>query len=187
MIVSRPTWSRSAPARSTCSSRSPRNCAATFREQRDYLTQLDAAIGDADHGANMTRGFTAVEAKLEPVELLNVSYDPTRELYEEYNAAFVKRWKADGIPVMVARDIVPLRRQPQVRPIKPRPEPVAAGPGDASMSVLRLAATHGRGEVEWISTWPGAANADARTAQLLDLREGLGRTAQWYFDQGLLK
>jgi sulfate/thiosulfate-binding protein len=29
-----------------------------------------------------------------PVELLNVSYDPTRELYVEYNAAFIKHWKA---------------------------------------------------------------------------------------------
>jgi len=28
------------------------------------LTQLDAAIGDADHGANMARGFTAVKGKL---------------------------------------------------------------------------------------------------------------------------
>jgi sulfate/thiosulfate transport system substrate-binding protein len=28
-----------------------------------------------------------------PVTLLNVSYDPTRELYEEYNAAFAKYWK----------------------------------------------------------------------------------------------
>lgn len=28
--------------------------------QRDYLTQLDAAIGDGDHGTNMNRGFTAV-------------------------------------------------------------------------------------------------------------------------------
>jgi sulfate transport system substrate-binding protein len=28
------------------------------------------------------------------VELLNVSYDPTRELYQEYNAAFAKNWKA---------------------------------------------------------------------------------------------
>src|SRR5215210_2138971 len=28
------------------------------------------------------------------VELLNVSYDPTRELYEEVNAAFIKGWKA---------------------------------------------------------------------------------------------
>jgi phosphoenolpyruvate---glycerone phosphotransferase subunit DhaL len=38
--------------------------AAAIAEQRDYLTQLDAAIGDADHGANMNRGFAAVQAKL---------------------------------------------------------------------------------------------------------------------------
>ena len=30
----------------------------------------------------------------QPVSLLNVSYDPTRELYAEYNAAFAKYWKA---------------------------------------------------------------------------------------------
>jgi sulfate transport system substrate-binding protein len=29
-----------------------------------------------------------------PTELLNVSYDPTRELYQDYNAAFAKYWKA---------------------------------------------------------------------------------------------
>jgi sulfate transport system substrate-binding protein len=28
-----------------------------------------------------------------PVELLNVSYDPTRELYQDYNNAFAKHWK----------------------------------------------------------------------------------------------
>src|SRR5271169_5068594 len=28
------------------------------------------------------------------VTLLNVSYDPTRELYQDYNAAFAKYWKA---------------------------------------------------------------------------------------------
>jgi dihydroxyacetone kinase-like protein len=39
-------------------------CAVSIAEQRDYLTQLDAAIGDADHGTNMNRGFTAVEAKM---------------------------------------------------------------------------------------------------------------------------
>src|SRR5918911_1302104 len=38
--------------------------AATLHEQRDYLTQLDAAIGDADHGTNMDRGFSAVVVKL---------------------------------------------------------------------------------------------------------------------------
>jgi len=39
-------------------------CSAAIAEQKDYLTQLDAAIGDADHGSNMTRGFAAVEQKL---------------------------------------------------------------------------------------------------------------------------
>ena len=34
-------------------------------ENKDLLTQLDAAIGDADHGANMDRGLSAVVAALE--------------------------------------------------------------------------------------------------------------------------
>src|SRR5437588_4254382 len=42
--------------------------AAAVREQRDYLTQLDAGIGDADHGTNMDRGFTAVVEKLDGIE-----------------------------------------------------------------------------------------------------------------------
>jgi dihydroxyacetone kinase-like protein len=33
---------------------------SAVRERADYLTQLDAAIGDGDHGTNMTRGFDAV-------------------------------------------------------------------------------------------------------------------------------
>ncbi len=33
---------------------------AAVGERADYLTQLDAAIGDGDHGINMTRGFAAV-------------------------------------------------------------------------------------------------------------------------------
>ena len=36
-------------------------------------------------------GAAAVAA---PVELLNVSYDPTRELYRDIDAAFARRWKA---------------------------------------------------------------------------------------------
>jgi dihydroxyacetone kinase-like protein len=31
-----------------------------IKERSDYLTQLDAAIGDGDHGINMRRGFDAV-------------------------------------------------------------------------------------------------------------------------------
>jgi dihydroxyacetone kinase-like protein len=35
--------------------------AGSVAAERDYLTQLDAAIGDGDHGINMDRGFSAVQ------------------------------------------------------------------------------------------------------------------------------
>lgn len=39
--------------------------AAAVDREAGRLTDLDAAIGDADHGSNMQRGFTAVTAVLE--------------------------------------------------------------------------------------------------------------------------
>jgi phosphoenolpyruvate---glycerone phosphotransferase subunit DhaL len=39
--------------------------AGVIEANRDHLTQLDAAIGDADHGINLARGFTAVLAALD--------------------------------------------------------------------------------------------------------------------------
>src|SRR5271154_5650000 len=35
-----------------------------------------------------------ISASAKEIKLLNVSYDPTRELYTEYNAVFAKYWKA---------------------------------------------------------------------------------------------
>jgi len=35
------------------------------------------------------------ETKKEPIELLNVSYDPTRELYQEFNEVFAKYWEEE--------------------------------------------------------------------------------------------
>jgi dihydroxyacetone kinase-like protein len=37
----------------------------SVRAERDHLVQLDAAIGDGDHGTNMTRGFEAVVQALD--------------------------------------------------------------------------------------------------------------------------
>ena len=54
---------------------------------RRHLIQALAAT------ALTASAFTAI-AQPAPVTLLNVSYDPTRELYVEYNAAFIKHWKA---------------------------------------------------------------------------------------------
>ncbi|MFD5065083.1 dihydroxyacetone kinase subunit DhaL [Streptomyces sp. NPDC058394] len=39
--------------------------AAAVDREADHLTELDSAIGDADHGSNMQRGFAAVTAVLE--------------------------------------------------------------------------------------------------------------------------
>ena len=53
-----------------------REIEASVRAERDHLVQLDAAIGDADHGINMARGFEAVvqalaaDAGLPPGKLL---------------------------------------------------------------------------------------------------------------------
>ncbi|TVZ07409.1 dihydroxyacetone kinase subunit L [Trebonia kvetii] len=41
------------------------SAAAVVEANRDHLTQLDAAIGDADHGTNLARGFTAVLGALD--------------------------------------------------------------------------------------------------------------------------
>ena len=42
-----------------------RNFARLVAENRDHLTELDAAIGDADHGSNMDRGMKATVAALD--------------------------------------------------------------------------------------------------------------------------
>ena len=44
-----------------------RGFAKVVSENKEYLTQLDSAIGDADHGINMDRGMQAAQAKLDGV------------------------------------------------------------------------------------------------------------------------
>jgi sulfate transport system substrate-binding protein len=57
--------------------------------RRPFL-QLAASIALA----GVSIGSTVQAQSPAPITLLNVSYDPTRELYVEYNAAFTKYWKA---------------------------------------------------------------------------------------------
>src|SRR6476469_8469457 len=40
-------------------------------------------------------GFGAVGQAHADTAFLNVSYDPTRELYQDFNQAFAKKWKAE--------------------------------------------------------------------------------------------
>ena len=43
-----------------------------MHENAAYLTELDSAIGDADHGANMDRGFQAIVAVLDETSFCSV-------------------------------------------------------------------------------------------------------------------
>lgn len=45
-------------------------------------------------GAASAAGFVSGPARAEEIKLLNVSYDPTRELYTELNARFAEAWAA---------------------------------------------------------------------------------------------
>jgi len=47
--------------------------------------------------------FLTIPQTAASIEILNVSYDPTRELYQEVNAAFIARWKASTGQDLVIR------------------------------------------------------------------------------------
>lgn len=47
--------------------------AAEIEQHKDYLTQLDAAVGDADHEINIDRGFKKVISQLPNVAEQDIS------------------------------------------------------------------------------------------------------------------
>ena len=81
--------------------------AADVAEQRDYLVDLDRAIGDGDHGENMDRGFkAALEAlgQAEPASVAEVVKTVAKTLMSTvggaagplYGTAFLRASKAAG-------------------------------------------------------------------------------------------
>ncbi|MET1030976.1 sulfate ABC transporter substrate-binding protein [Domibacillus tundrae] len=57
------------------------------------ITATAAILAGCGDSTEEESGGEASSASKEPVELLNVSYDPTRELYEEFNKEFAAHWK----------------------------------------------------------------------------------------------
>src|SRR4051812_45355361 len=74
-----------------------------FGFARRSLLLLSLAVGlgacsksnGATQGAPAGSAAAATPAAPAPVTLLNVSYDPTRELYTAFNAHFAKKWEAE--------------------------------------------------------------------------------------------
>lgn len=63
-----------------------RDFASTIHDNAAYLTQLDSAIGDADHGINMDRGFKAVVAVLD-----ETTFDSVDELMKKTGMTLVSK------------------------------------------------------------------------------------------------
>ena len=54
-------------------------------------------------GAGLTLLLASTSVLAKDIQLLNVSYDPTRELYEQYNKAFAAHWKQETGDNVVVR------------------------------------------------------------------------------------
>lgn len=63
-----------------------RDASGVFHENAAYLTELDSAIGDADHGSNMDRGFAAVVAVLD-----ESSFESVDELMKKAGMTLVSK------------------------------------------------------------------------------------------------
>ncbi|WP_254602891.1 sulfate ABC transporter substrate-binding protein [Sphingomonas bacterium] len=64
------------------------------RPARSIAALTAMMVAACSPGGSASQNSTA-QKTTGPVELLNVSYDPTRELYKDVDAAFAAKWKAD--------------------------------------------------------------------------------------------
>ena len=115
--------------------------ARVFAENRQQLTDLDLAIGDADHGINMDRGFSAVQAELSahpPADLRSVFQNVAAVLIRTvggaagplYGTFFLRAGTAcSGKSELAAADVVALF-QAGIEGVQQRGKAV---PGDKTM------------------------------------------------------
>ena len=162
--------------------------AESMRAERDHLVALDSAIGDGDHGINMTRGFDAVEVAIAaepdatPGRLLILS---GKTLVSTVGGASGPLWgsalRAAG---RTLGDRVEVAPEELVEALAAALAAVrdlgAAAPGDKTMvdalepavDALRDALTAGRPLAEALATAEGAAAAGMRATIPLQARKG---------------
>ena len=63
-------------------------------------------------GVGLTLLLASASVLAKDIQLLNVSYDPTRELYEQYNKAFSAHWKQETGDNVVITEVACLPEPP---------------------------------------------------------------------------
>ncbi len=108
-------------------------------------------------------------ASVAQVELLNVSYDPTRELYREFNAAFAEHWKAqtgEDVTIRQSHGGSGAQARAVIDGLEADVLTLAI-----SIDIDRVAAATGKIPADWQGRLPGASSPYISTIVFL-VREG---------------
>ena len=177
--------------------------AADVAEQRDYLVDLDRAIGDGDHGENMDRGFkAAVEAlgQAEPASVAEVLKTVAKTLMSTvggaagplYGTAFLRASKAAGDGELDAAGVAAII-EGALGGIQPRGkattgEKTMVDAWTPALDAARAAAESGADAVATLQAAATAAEAGAAATEPLRATKGrasyLGERSIGHLDPG---
>ena len=177
--------------------------AADVAEQRDYLVDLDRAIGDGDHGENMDRGFkAAVEAlgQAEPASVAEVLKTVAKTLMSTvggaagplYGTAFLRASKAAGGGELDAAGVVAIIEGAlggiQARGKATTGEKTMVDAWTPALDAARAAAESGADAVATLQAAATAAEAGAAATEPLRATKGrasyLGERSIGHLDPG---
>lgn len=177
--------------------------AADVAEQRDYLVDLDRAIGDGDHGENMDRGFkAAVEAlgQAQPASVAEVLKTVAKTLMSTvggaagplYGTAFLRASKAAGDGELdgagVAAVIAGALEGIQVRGKATTGEKTMVDAWTPALEAARAAAESGSDPVAVLEAAATAAEAGAAATEPMRATKGrasyLGERSIGHLDPG---
>ena len=177
--------------------------AADVAEQRDYLVDLDRAIGDGDHGENMDRGFkAAVEAlgQAQPASVAEVLKTVAKTLMSTvggaagplYGTAFLRASKAAGDGELDAAGVAAIIEGAlggiQARGKATTGEKTMVDAWTPALDVARAAAESGADAVATLQAAATAAEAGAAATEPLRATKGrasyLGERSIGHLDPG---
>ena len=177
--------------------------AVDIAEQRDYLVDLDRAIGDGDHGENMDRGFkAAVEAlgQAQPASVAEVLKTVAKTLMSTvggaagplYGTAFLRASKAAGGGELDAAGVVAIIEGAlggiQARGKATTGEKTMADAWTPALDAARAAAESGADAVATLQAAATAAEAGAAATEPLRATKGrasyLGERSIGHLDPG---
>ena len=177
--------------------------AADVAQQRDYLVDLDRAIGDGDHGENMDRGFkAALEAlgQAQPGSVAEVLKTVAKTLMSTvggaagplYGTAFLRASKAAGDSELDAAGVAAIIEGAlggiQARGKATTGEKTMVDAWTPALEAARAAAETGAGAVATLEAAATAAEAGAAATEPLRATKGrasyLGERSIGHLDPG---